>query len=45
MIENLIYIKEKGMDEFLTKETDKWKCPDCGSVISCHAGECLRCKF
>ena len=45
MIENLRFIKEKGMVEFLTKEADKWKCPDCGSVISCHAGECLKCKF
>jgi len=33
MIENLEYIKEHGMAEFLEKEEEKWKCPECGGVI------------
>ena len=43
MIENLEYIKEYGMEKLLTKEEEKWKCPECGGVISCHNGICYSC--
>ena len=43
MIENLTFIKEKGMSKFLKKEEVKWKCPECGGVISCHGGLCFKC--
>jgi hypothetical protein len=43
MIENLNYIKENGMTKFLEREEDKWKCPECGGVISCHNGICYSC--
>jgi hypothetical protein len=43
MIENLVFIKELGIKSFLEKETEKWKCPECGGVISCHNGVCFCC--
>lgn len=43
MIENLVFIKEHGIESFLEKETEKWKCPECGGVISCHNGVCFHC--
>ena len=43
MVENLIYIKEHGMQKFLEKEEKKWRCPECGGVISCHNGLCYNC--
>src|SRR5512136_1645010 len=43
MIENLEYIKERGIERFLEKEAEKWKCPECGEVISCHNGLCYSC--
>jgi len=43
MIENLIFIKENGIESFLEKETEKWKCPECGELISCHNGVCMSC--
>jgi rubrerythrin len=43
MMENLGYIKERGMNEFLEKEEKKWRCPECGGVISCHNGICYTC--
>ena len=43
MIENLVFIKGHGIESFLEKETDKWKCTECGDVISCHNGVCFRC--
>jgi len=44
MIENLNCIKELGMEEFLEKEGDKWRCPECGATICCHNGLCLNCN-
>jgi len=43
MIENLEYIKENGIRYFLTKEAERWKCPDCGDTICCHNGICYNC--
>jgi len=43
MIENLNFIKENGIDKFLDKEYEKWKCPRCGEYISCHNGICFKC--
>jgi hypothetical protein len=43
MIENLKFIKEYNIEQFLKKENDKWKCPDCGGTICCHNGICFEC--
>jgi hypothetical protein len=43
MIDNLTYIKEKGMANFLKKEEKKWKCKECGATISCHGAICYTC--
>jgi len=43
MIENLVFIKEHDIENFLEKEMEKWKCSECGEVISCHNGVCFRC--
>jgi hypothetical protein len=43
MVENLEYIKENGIEQFLKKEEEKWKCPECGAVICCHNGICFNC--
>lgn len=45
MMENLDYIKEFGMEKFLMKEGDKWKCTKCGGTICCHNGLCLNCDI
>ncbi len=42
-IENLEYVKSNGIDQFLVKEQEKWKCPECGGVICCHNGLCFDC--
>ena len=43
MIENLDFIREQGIRKFLKLEEEKWQCPSCGGVISCHGGLCFRC--
>ena len=43
MIENLEYIKKNGISQFLEKEEEKWKCPECGATVCCHNGICFSC--
>ncbi len=45
MIENLNFIKEHGMQNFLAEQEKKWKCPNCGELISCHNGICFNCSL
>lgn len=45
MIENLQFIKEHGMESFLEKQEEEWRCPECGGVICCHNGLCLPCNL
>jgi hypothetical protein len=45
LIENLKEIQTQGIDEFLAKEEEKWKCPACGETICCHNGLCLNCDL
>ena len=45
MLKNLEFIKEQGIDKFLEKEAEKWKCPKCGGMVTCHGGMCLDCGF
>jgi hypothetical protein len=43
LISNLLFIKEKGMVNFLAEETVKWKCPNCGATTSIHRDYCFEC--
>ena len=43
MIENSEYIRDNGVEKFLGKEAEKWRCPECGGVICCHNGICFSC--
>ena len=43
MLDNLKFIKSKGMKNFLEKEEKTWKCPKCKSLISCHWKACKNC--
>jgi len=42
-LDNLIMIKEKGIDFFLDFEADRRKCPRCGATLSVHRNHCLDC--
>ena len=42
-IENLQEIKKSGIEEFLRRQEKRFKCPDCGGVISVHDGKCYDC--
>jgi len=44
MIENLEYIRDKGMAEFLKSQEEKYKCPKCLNVLCVHNGKCYTCN-
>ena len=43
-IDNLRIIKENGMEKFLQKQEEKYKCPKCGGIICVHNGKCYSCN-
>ena len=45
MIDNLIFIKEKGLEKFLGEQEKIWKCPSCDELLSCHNGLCFSCDL
>jgi ribosomal protein S27AE len=42
---NLAMIKEQGIDRFLAFETERRRCPQCGSTLCIHRTFCLECGF
>jgi hypothetical protein len=43
-IDNLIMIKEKGIEEFLVFESGRNICTSCGSALSVHLPYCYSCR-
>ena len=43
MIENLEYIRDKGINNFLKQQEEKYKCSVCGGIICVHNGICYSC--
>ena len=44
MLENLKFIQDKGLDLFIQKEAEKWKCPSCGELLCVHRAVCQHCQ-
>jgi hypothetical protein len=45
MVQNLNNIKQHGVQQFLTEQENKWRCPRCNGTICCHNGLCFKCDF
>ena len=43
LIENLKYIRDNGVEQFLKYERERWGCPNCGNVICVHKQICYAC--
>jgi hypothetical protein len=43
LINNLITIKEIGIESYLQNENVRWTCPDCGIAICVHRPLCKGC--
>lgn len=44
MIENLAYIQNNSLEDFLRNEEIRWTCTECGFGLSVHRDICLNCK-
>ena len=44
MLENLIFIKEKGEKHFQIAQNQKYTCLDCGNLRTVHYKYCFNCK-
>jgi hypothetical protein len=44
MLENLEFIRVKGVAAFIEKERIRWTCPGCGATICVHRSYCLNCR-
>jgi len=43
MVQNLKEIQTKGIETFLENQESKYKCPNCGEVVSVHDRKCYSC--
>jgi predicted RNA-binding Zn-ribbon protein involved in translation (DUF1610 family) len=43
MVENLKELKAGGIENFLKSQEAKYKCPECGDVVSVHDRKCYSC--
>ena len=43
-LDNLMMIKQNGIDYFLNFETERRKCPNCGATLSVHRDTCFNCS-
>jgi hypothetical protein len=43
MIENLESLRELGLERFVRREKNRWKCPKCGAVVCVHKRDCIYC--
>ncbi len=45
MLDNLEYLNKQGIDKLLENEKQKWTCPQCNGIVTCHGGMCLSCGY
>jgi len=45
MIENLNFIRDRGMKKFLHAQSKKYQCPSCGGTICVHTNRCYNCSI
>ncbi len=43
-IENLEFIRDQGIKEFLKQQEERYRCPDCGGIICVHTNRCYSCS-
>jgi ribosomal protein S27AE len=43
VLDNLREIRERGVAEFVEQEKVRWRCPQCGNILSMHRDRCLHC--
>ena len=42
--ENMVVIREHGLDQWLGEQSEKWKCPECQTRFTWYARRCTSCN-
>jgi rubrerythrin len=42
-VENLRFIRSRGMPAFLRREIERYTCPACGRLLTVHSDKCPHC--
>ena len=45
MVENQKMLKTNGVEAFLAEQAERYRCPNCGAVVSVHDGKCYSCGY
>ncbi len=45
MVANQKMMREKGMEDFLRSQAERYRCKSCGDVVSVHDGKCYACGY
>lgn len=43
LLEQSSIVKTEGLERFFEKEAQRWRCPDCGGILSLHDKDCSEC--
>jgi len=43
MVENLLHVRDLGLDSFVVSERERWKCLECGGLVCVHGARCTSC--
>ena len=43
VIDNLEYIKDMGVNQFIEEQYQKYSCSKCGGLVSIHNRKCFKC--
>ncbi len=43
-VENLNFIRQRGMPAFLKRESKRYACPSCGKLLTVHSDICPHCR-
>jgi hypothetical protein len=43
-VENLNFIRRRGMPAFLKRESKRYTCPSCGKLLTVHSDICPHCR-
>ena len=45
LIGNLLEIRDKGLESFITVQLERYTCPECGETICMHTYKCYNCGY
>jgi hypothetical protein len=45
LIGNLLEIRDKGLESYISEQRKEYACPICGEIICIHTNKCYNCEY